>query len=339
MSHLIKLEDYISRYQFDIFRYPNQFTRLKKERWESVRAEWANRRNIKNFHVEQLKDEEQEKETNIIVKTFKKLKKLPFFNNEQTDAEVAQFDPYQYDPILRAKTYEELKSVFMDEIFQSQLRWASSSVLEKSYLNPRYKYDTKLKFFATQIPDNYLLMYRPVFFIKHARIDMDVILISPTEVYCITMLDGTDHSIFTVTQERFWVETVDTDVRKVISPMIQLNRMAKIVSDILKENDLKVPVKKVLLSPLSYLDNQVKGLTTELVDRRNFEQWKEKIRRHPSPIKKDQLNVAKVLLDQCQTKAFKRQDILNQDQEALQQEDDDELRDDFQDDFQNERGN
>jgi hypothetical protein len=40
VTHLVKLEDYISRYQFDLNRYPSQFTRMKKERWSYVKSEW-----------------------------------------------------------------------------------------------------------------------------------------------------------------------------------------------------------------------------------------------------------------------------------------------------------
>ena len=36
MGQLIKLQDYISRYEQDIYRYPTQFVRLKKQQWSKL---------------------------------------------------------------------------------------------------------------------------------------------------------------------------------------------------------------------------------------------------------------------------------------------------------------
>lgn len=40
MAQLVKLQDYISRYQIDLKRYPTQFVRLKKQQWERVNASY-----------------------------------------------------------------------------------------------------------------------------------------------------------------------------------------------------------------------------------------------------------------------------------------------------------
>ena len=34
MGQLIKLQDYISRYELDIYKYPARFIRLKRKQWE-----------------------------------------------------------------------------------------------------------------------------------------------------------------------------------------------------------------------------------------------------------------------------------------------------------------
>lgn len=34
MAQLIKLSDYVSRYELDLTKYSNQFARLKQQRWE-----------------------------------------------------------------------------------------------------------------------------------------------------------------------------------------------------------------------------------------------------------------------------------------------------------------
>lgn len=36
MAQIIKIHDYISRYELDPYHYINQFVRLKKERWLSL---------------------------------------------------------------------------------------------------------------------------------------------------------------------------------------------------------------------------------------------------------------------------------------------------------------
>lgn len=41
MAQLVKLSDYISRYETDIYRYPSRFVRLKKERWKRFSSEWG----------------------------------------------------------------------------------------------------------------------------------------------------------------------------------------------------------------------------------------------------------------------------------------------------------
>mgnify|MGYP005609875703 CR=1 FL=1 len=36
MGQLIKLQDYVSRYEQDIYHYPTQYVYLKKQQWEKV---------------------------------------------------------------------------------------------------------------------------------------------------------------------------------------------------------------------------------------------------------------------------------------------------------------
>ena len=40
MAQLVKLQDYVSRYQSDLKRYPTQFVRLKKQQWDRTKEEW-----------------------------------------------------------------------------------------------------------------------------------------------------------------------------------------------------------------------------------------------------------------------------------------------------------
>ena len=40
MAQLIKLQDYVSRYESDLSRYPSQFVRIKKQQWEKLKSAW-----------------------------------------------------------------------------------------------------------------------------------------------------------------------------------------------------------------------------------------------------------------------------------------------------------
>lgn len=57
MGQLIKLENYISRYQQDIFHYPSQFSRLKQENWKSLFDMWELR--IEALQLEAPEEEPQ----------------------------------------------------------------------------------------------------------------------------------------------------------------------------------------------------------------------------------------------------------------------------------------
>jgi hypothetical protein len=73
MGQLIKLQDYISRYETDIFTYPSRFVRLKKQQWERTKTNWENEGlDASNLSfLQPVMDWEEEKEKPAL---FKKLK-------------------------------------------------------------------------------------------------------------------------------------------------------------------------------------------------------------------------------------------------------------------------
>ena len=42
MAQLVKLLDYVSRYEHDLSRYPTQYIRLKRYQWERMKVQWEN---------------------------------------------------------------------------------------------------------------------------------------------------------------------------------------------------------------------------------------------------------------------------------------------------------
>lgn len=303
MAHLIKLEDYISRYQFDLHRYPSQFSRMKKERWYYVKSEWEQLQFDSVHHTEdQGHDSVIEEERGLFAQTFQRMKKWTRRQQDQDQAEMMEH--VESDAHIRGMTLEQVKQSFLEELFLSQLRWASSSLLEESTLHPRYKRDQWLRFFAQEIPDNYFLMYKPIFFIKKAPIELDLILISPTEILCVTMIEGQEHSVFEASSDRFWTEYIDKTRKKRISPLLSLSRMTRVIGGILEEAGVSFPIRKVVLCPNSMIDNKIQGVKVDLIDRRTFDSWHSRLKKHPSPLKHQQMKVTSLLLECCHTVAY-----------------------------------
>ncbi|WP_453994350.1 NERD domain-containing protein [Bacillus nitroreducens] len=239
MAQLIKLQDYISRYEVDMFRYPSQFIRQKRKQWD-----------------------------------LKKLEKQPF----------------------------------LDGIFEFQLKWASSTVREKSYVDKEFYNDPNLKYFLQRFPDTYLVLYKPIFKLKKAPIEVEIIIISPTTTWLITMLEGEEDSVFLGSNERFWIERIGKQTKKVLSPMIELDRMDGIVRTLFSLYGVELPIRKVILNRTGYFDFPEVPYDVELVEKRNYDEWFSNLRNMSSPLKHMQLKAGNVLLQYCQTVCVRRMD-------------------------------
>ena len=71
MAQLVKLQDYISRYQIDLARYPTQFVRLKKNQWGRIKRQWELGEDISEWqHVDNEVEAEayEEKERFTFIK-------------------------------------------------------------------------------------------------------------------------------------------------------------------------------------------------------------------------------------------------------------------------------
>ncbi|KHF39679.1 nuclease-related domain-containing protein [Halalkalibacter okhensis] len=310
MAHLVKLEDYISRYQFDLNRYLSQFTRMKKERWYYVKSEWEQLQHdlasTEGGTEDTLEDEKG--------RLFGMLQKVRSWSTHSKNKLYEEID--ESDQRVQQMTLEQVKEEFLHDLYHAQLRWASSSLLEESRLHPKYKHDDWLQFFAQQLPDNYFLLYKPVFSVKQAPIELDIVIISPTEIFCISMLEGEEHSVFEASSGRFWTEYVNESRTKRLSPLVSLSRMTGVIKPILEEAGHTFPIRNIVVSKNSIIDNKVQGARVEFVDRRAFANWHEKLKKHPSPIKSQQMKVTSLLLSHCHTNATKRD--LNQVEEHFE---------------------
>lgn len=320
MGQLIKLQDYVSRYENNIYFYPSRFVKLKKQQWEKIKNLWENNLLINETMENQASfnwiEEEEEKEP--LIHRFKDIFKFrkkrevneedeieEMANNEEQDEEVSsmQFQPTMY---YQPETLDELKRNFLDQLFRYQMKWASTTLTEQSSVDNRYYFDEKLRYFLQRFPDTFLLLYEPIFLLKKAPVETDTILITPTDVWIISFLEEENQAVFLGSGERFWMKRYKDKEEKVLSPLLSLNRTEKIVKKIFELYEVDIPVRKIVLSRNGYIDFPNPPFDIHLIEKRNYEKWFQTMRNSRSPLKHVQLKAAKALLDYAQTTSFRR---------------------------------
>ncbi|WP_042359701.1 nuclease-related domain-containing protein [Geomicrobium sp. JCM 19055] len=188
----------------------------------------------------------------------------------------------------RNKTLADLEQQFYYELFQAQLKWASSSLQEESILDSKYRYDSRLRQLLKEIPDNYFLFYNPVLKVAQAEIDLEVVLISPTDIYCVTFIETNKNSIIHASTDRFWKVDYGKNYRKkIVSPVLSQNRMRKVVTTLLSEASIRSKIHSVIVAPDGYIDDHQAPLRALKVDCTSYNQWLGELKRHPSPLKKE----------------------------------------------------
>ncbi|BAK15549.1 hypothetical protein SSIL_1126 [Solibacillus silvestris StLB046] len=324
MAQLIKLQDYISRYEIDLARYPTQFIRLKQNQWERIKYQWQTGETIERWeHIEEEVQEEKKKSLFQKLFPFKKdvpeeeqedIEKVTISNEWATEGHSHQEEDttLNFEPnlVYTPKTLEELKKMFIDQFFHFQMKWASSTLREKSYVDPKFMRDTLLRSMLQTLPDNYLVFYYPILRVKKAPIELDIIIMTPTECLCITVLEQESQAVYIANSERFWLKKDGKNEKKVLSPLIQLNRMEKVVEQIFHQNNIELPIRKVLLTRNGYIDYPGTMYGISFVDKRKFPEWMAQLKHSVSPMKHMQIRGAQAILNTVQTTSFHR-DIWN----------------------------
>lgn len=322
MAQLVKLQDYISRYQIDLARYPTQFVRLKKSQWERVKRQWELGEEISEWqHTvdDSENDSFEEKER------FSFLKKIFASRQKEENEDIEQIEitnelvsdedsipeeetTLTFEPkiVYAPQSVHELKRMFIDQFFHFQMKWASSTLREKSYVDPRFMRDPLLRNLLQKLPDNYLLFYYPILQIRKAPIELDVVLMSPTECICITVLEAENQAVYVGGSERFWIKKVGTKDSKILNPMINLNRMESVITQLFKQDDINMPIRKVILTQNGYFDYPGSPYGIQFVDRRNYGEWMEHLRKVSSPMKHMQIRASQTILNNVQTTSFNR---------------------------------
>lgn len=293
IAQLIKLKNYISRYDWNTYHYPSHFIRLKQENWKKQYEAWE---------ASEAKDGNAEKASNpgdgmpsIFSRWRTLISKNRFIAPEKRIEE--GFLP---------ATRDELKQHFLNKLFPMQLKWASSTVREQSFLAEAYTEDNVLKYLLQRFPDTYLLMYYPIFSIQQAPIDGEIILISPVDIEIIYLLEPAQETMIMASNERTWTVNTRDNTKKILSPLIALKRTEQIVNSILGKNEIDFPVHKSVVSRNSTLLFSNEPFQTSFIGKNDYESWFQEKRKLISPLKNRQLKAAELLLSHCQTISVKR---------------------------------
>ena len=311
MAQLVKLQDYISRYEQDIFTYPSRFVRIKKQQWRQTKENWENdgmdASNLSfSASVNDWSVNNSEKQS-IFGKLSGMLKPK---QNETEDPQVqaSEEDPLEFAAAFQHKpeTMDELKQQYLDQLYRFQLKWASSTIAEKSYCSSKFFFEERLKFFLQRFPDTFLLLYKPIFLLKKAPIEAEIILLTPADTWCITFMEEENSAVFIGSNDRFWLKRSKDSEQKVLNPLLALNRTERIVQNIYKLYKIELPIHKLIISRNGYIDYPNAPFGVQFAEARNFEQWFQKMRGFKSPLKHMQLKGAQALLHYCQTASVKR---------------------------------
>jgi len=157
-----------------------------------------------------------------------------------------------------------------------------------------------------QLPDNYLLFYYPILQIRKAPIELDVVLMSPTECICITVLEAENQAVYVGGSDRFWIKKVGTKDSKVLNPTINLSRMESVLTQLFKQDNIDMPIRKVVLTRNGYFDYPGSPYGIQFMDYRNYGGWMEYLKKVSSPMKHMQIRAAQTILNNVQTTSFNR---------------------------------
>ncbi|WP_349408206.1 hypothetical protein [Pseudalkalibacillus sp. SCS-8] len=293
MAQLIKIEDCVSRYEKDVYRYTGQYIRLKSERWKRLKASWEKEKDTKQDQV----DTPQEDDAPV--------RKWWPLNRKKEKMEPVSSQEDNSGTQIQPLTLTALKRNFRRELFKFQLKWASTTIREKSMISKELQSDPFLRFLMLELPDNYLILYKPIIKMKKAEAQLDVILIGPDTVQAIAKLDSKEGEVIHPALDRFWEVENDTKRRKIVSPVAAIKRMNHFIESVVGE-ETDMSVSYTILGSDAYVNRSNIPPFVQVIDRTNFKQWLEKMKKHPSPIKHNQLKIAKRMLEHCATTAYLR---------------------------------
>ncbi|WP_245843826.1 NERD domain-containing protein [Oceanobacillus rekensis] len=275
---------------------------MKRDNWNKLYNIWENPETVQQ--PENEVESVIEREVQPAIKRLSKLMakwKRPIA--EETEKAIVQ-EKNEYADL--PETEEALKQYFLDKLFNFQMNWATSTVTETSIVNSDYYQNSLLKYLLQRFPDTYLIMYLPVFTIKKAPVETEIMLISPIGIEIIHYIEKDSSVVIMAGDERTWTLVNGKEHTKVLSPLIALKRSEKLVNSILVKNKIDFPIKKTVLSRTNSIVYATEPYHTKIIGQQDYPDWFHEKRRLSSPLKNAQLKVAEALLKNCQTTSIKR---------------------------------
>lgn len=320
MAQLVKLLDYVSRYEQDLSRYPSQYIRLKRYQWERMKTQWESGADLSEWQQgiqDNLVESEEEKWFSPLFRLFGQ-RRTELSEKESDNYEIEnrdQEDNFGFSPNLNhnPSSLEQLRTMYLDQLFHFQIKWASSTLMDKSKVDTRFTRDTLLRSFAQRLPDNYFLFYYPILLLKKAPVELDIIIVTPVECQCITVLESENLAAYSGSGDRFWLKKSGNNESKILSPLIALNRTEKIITSIFNAQEIDFPIRKYLVSRNGYIDHPGAAFDVEIVDRRSYEDWFSGLSKLSVPMKSTQFKATQSILDVGQTTSISR--LFGQDEE------------------------
>ncbi|MFB1051849.1 NERD domain-containing protein [Paraliobacillus sp. JSM ZJ581] len=291
MAQLIKLENYISRYEKDPFHYPGQFIRLKQENWKKLIQTWEFQKEA-GLNNEIVGEKEGEQAS------MPKWRKI--FQGKEDDLEPED------DSFALPKTKDDLKQYFLDTLLPFQLKWASTTMNEMSFLDRIYYENLTLRYFLQRFPDTFLLLYNPVFQFKNASIDGEIILITPIGIDIITIIERPSSYKIIVGDDRTWYTEENAIQTKFLSPILSLKRTETVIKSILATMNQTIPFRKIVLSRTNVIEYKSEPYLTKIIGVEQHQQWLKDQRELISPLKYNQLKIAEAILQHCDTVSIQR---------------------------------
>ena len=289
MAQLVKLYDYISRYETNPFHYPSQYIRLKQENWRKLQERWK-----------QEAKQPPSLEASEIDAESKKFNWNPFKRKQERQPE--PFVEKEYLP----RTRKQLKQYFLNQLFPVQMKWATSTLTQASFTKVSVKDTNVLKFFLQRFPDIYLLLYYPVLNIKNAPIDGDIILIGPYDIEILSLINKDPETTIVVTDDRKWTLETENTTQTMLSPVISLKRTEQLVRSILNAWDIEMAIRKTVVSENNQILYSRAPYQIDIIGKRDYKAWFEAKRSVQSSLKSVQLKAMSALLEQCQTTSVRR---------------------------------
>lgn len=289
MAQLVKLKDYISRYEWDTYRYPSQYIRMKQTNWRKLYDLWK-------YPTDTKKEKRPEDAQPSRLKKIKSLLKKA----RPTDIDTGPDEGSLPD------TERELKRYFLNRLFPFQLKWATSTVTDVSFMTTFFESDSVLQYFLQRFPDTYLLMYYPVFRFKRAPVDSDIILISPIGIDVIHMVQDEPDATIIAGDERTWMIDKRGMQTNFLSPCISLKRTEQMINSILHTNGIEFPVQKIVLSRTNNILFHTEPFQQKIIGKQEYDEWFKTKRQISSPLKYGQLKATEALLKSSQTTSVRR---------------------------------